>query len=527
MSSSTTAFRSRTWFRFVVSAGVVVSALGMSGCRAAPLLSTDSDLVQVVTTTGLLRDLVEQVGGDRIETVSIVPDGADPHSYEPTLRDARNVVYADVAFSNYAMLEQHNVITTLDANLSADAVSVSLAEESSRYGAELIQLVENAALDTVWLGMRADGDGSNFGATRSSQVVVSAVEYDGPGALSAYLTGTFGDTEVLFSSADGTDSGTGYRDDSVILPAAAHTHLSWAFDEPGLYTVKVSAQLQVDQTSAPISLAQGTFQIAVGVPPPSGLTVIDSGHADLTVDLDQSRLGIRYEPEGDSAVQFLGADEAVIVVPSTTVQPIPADPGLRFLGKPGDLVYQLPQAVLGRHIHGEIDPHLWQSVPNTMAYVKVIRDTLIAADPQSAQQYQQRAASYLEQLDALDQYVQEQISQIPADRRQLVTTHDAFGYLAQAYDLQIAGFVTPNPASEPSLADRQRLTQTLRTLQVPAVFLEPNLVARSSTLTQVATDLNITVCPIYGDAFDQQVHTYIQMMRFNADSLRECLAVDS
>ena len=58
---------------------------------------------------------------------------------------------------------------------------------------------------------------------------------------------------------------------------------------------------------------------------------------------------------------------------------------------------------------------------------------------------------------------------------------------------------------------------------MPAVFLEPNLVSRSSTLVEVAKEQGVQVCPIYGDAFTKEVHTYINMMRFNARSLRDCL----
>ena len=90
----------------------------LSGCGTERgLLSAGDDRVQVVTTTGILRDLVQNVGGDRVNVVSLIPDRADPHTYEPTLRDVRNVVYADVAFSNYLLLEEHGIIKALDANL--------------------------------------------------------------------------------------------------------------------------------------------------------------------------------------------------------------------------------------------------------------------------------------------------------------------------------------------------------------------------------------------------------------------------
>ncbi|MEC5185758.1 anchored repeat ABC transporter substrate-binding protein [Cryobacterium sp. MP_3.1] len=508
----------------------VLATLLLSGCASSPTLDAGSDRLQVVTTTGLLRDLVEQVGGDRVDVASLVPAGADPHSYEPSLRDARNVVYADVAFSNYALLEEHNVIKTLDANLTDDAVSVSLAEEAVKYAAEIIPLVENVNLDTVWLGLRVHGDGSRYGADRSSDVLLSAIAMTGPGEVYAYLTGTFGDTERYIDSGDGFDAASGYQDDTVSLPVDAHTHLSWAFTKPGVYTLTLRAQVQADDTSRPVDVGESTYTFAVGVDPSAAgkpdAVVLDQGHADLSADLDTGQLDVRYDAEGggDHSQQRLDAGDVVIAVPATALAEIPAGGEFAFLGRPGQQVYQLAQAVLGKHVHGEIDPHLWQNVRNTMAYVNLIRDTLIGADPSGAAEYRDNAGAYLDDLEATDDYVRQTIDGIPEANRYLVSTHDAFGYLADAYGMRIGGFVTPNPATEPSLADRRKLTETIRTLGVRAVFLEPNLAARSSTLTEVAREQGITVCSIYGDTFDDQVTGYIEMMRFNADSLRSCLS---
>ncbi len=506
----------------------LLAALVVTGCASRPALGHDDGRLQVITTTALLRDLVQHVGGDQVDAVSLVPDGADPHSYEPSLRDARNVVYADVAFSNYALLEEHNVIKTLDANLRPEAVSVSLAEEAVKYAADIIPLVENVSLDTVWLGLRAQGDGSGYGADRTSNVLLSATAMTGPGQVYAYLTGTFGETERYLDSSDGFDAASGYRDDTMSLPVDAHTHLSWAFTEAGVYTLTLRARLQVDETSRPIELGESTFTFAVGVDPTqagvSDAVVLDSGHADLTAELDERVLDVRYEPEGAGSTARADADHVVISVPTTALTEIPAGAEFRFLGHPGDQIYQLAQAVLGKHVHGEIDPHLWQNVRNAMAYVNLIRDTLIGVDPAAAETYRANAQAYLGELQATDDYVRAQIAAIPAEDRYLVTTHDAFGYLADAYGVKIAGFVTPNPASEPSLAGRRKLAETIRTLGVRAVFLEPNLAARSSTLTELARQQHIALCTIYGDTFDEHVTGYVQMMRANADSLRACLS---
>lgn len=216
-------------------------------------------------------------------------------------------------------------------------------------------------------------------------------------------------------------------------------------------------------------------------------------------------------------------DDVVISVPSRTLAEVPATSGYRFLGAPGSQVYLLPQAVLGKHVHGEIDPHLWHDAHNAAAYMRVIRDRLIQVDPGGEAVYRANAASYLARLDQVDAEVSSTISTIPPERRQLVTTNDAYAYLAHAYGLSVAGFVAPNPATEPSLADRRRLAATLADLHVPAVFLEPNLSRTRSTLRTVAAEAGVQVCPLYGDTLDEGAPTYLDMMRFNANSLARCL----
>ncbi|XVV15925.1 anchored repeat ABC transporter, substrate-binding protein [Actinoplanes sp. CA-131856] len=481
----------------------------LSGCTPPPALSDADGRVQVVTTTGILADLVRHVGGGRVRVDSIVPDNADAHAYEPTLRDVRNVVYADLAFSNYLLLEAQNVIKTLDANLPGGVEQISLAEGATKYAAEIIPLVEDVSLDTVWLGLRVAGDGARFGADRTSDIRLSATGVDGPGRLTAYLTESFGHPDIFIEPGEG--GGT------VVLPPDAHMHMSWAFTEPGVYHLTVRAQLGLGKPTG-----EQTITFAVGVDPHTvpgmtGATILRDGHTDITADIDSGEIYLLSDDKR------LDPARTVIEVPTKALREVPAGPGMRFLGRPGTRIYQLPQAVLGRHVHGEIDPHLWQDVGNAQAYAELIRDSLIAADPAGTAEYRANTDRYLRELTELDDYVRDRIASIPEPRRYLVTTHDAFGYLAKAYGIVVAGFVTPNPAVEPSLADRRRLTETLRQLRVRAVFLEPNLRARSSTLVEVARQERVRVCDIYGDAFDDRVTSYVAMMRFNADSLHRCL----
>lgn len=564
----------------VIQAALVLTLV--AGCAGVGVDPARDGQLRVVTTTGILADLVRNVAGERATVSQLVPDGADPHSYEPSLRAIRDVAYADLAFSNYLLLEQHSIIRALDANLPASAQSVSIAEEAAKQGATILPLVEDRALDTLWLGMRVSGDGKRYGANRASEVDLQVVSVQGPGQASSYLTTTFGTPELGFSSHDGFDAASDYKHDTVSLPADAHQHMSWAFTKPGVYRVQFKARLRPVKGKN-VEFKTATFTFAVGVDAAAvakreGRVVLGPGHGDVSVDLEAGRITLVADKQASgqawpSAAKTASANSAsaapspggsaspagsapsptpsdgasapsqsdvvvagaahvpghvaldpqrvVVDVPTRTLAQVPQ--GYGFVGRAGTQAYILPQAVLGKHVHGEIDPHLWHDVHNAAAYVKVICAKLKQVDPAGASVYEANAARYLNQLAQLDTQVKSTLDTISEANRQLVTTNDAYAYLANAYGLKVAGFVAPNPASEPSLADRRKLAATIKDLHIKAVFLEPNLARTRSTLKVVASEAGVKVCPLYGDTLDNQAPTYQAMMRFNANSLARCL----
>ena len=564
----------------VIQAALVLTLV--AGCAGVGVDPARDGQLRVVTTTGILADLVRNVAGGRATVSQLVPDGADPHSYEPSLRAIRDVAYADLAFSNYLLLEQHSIIRALDANLPASAQSVSIAEEAAKQGATILPLVEDRALDTLWLGMRVSGDGKRYGANRASEVDLQVVSVQGPGQASSYLTTTFGTPELGFSSHDGFDAASDYKHDTVSLPAGAHQHMSWAFTKPGVYRVQFKARLRPVKGKN-VEFKTATFTFAVGVDAAAvakreGRVVLGPGHGDVSVDLEAGRITLVADKQASgqawpSAAKTASANSAsaapspggsasptssapsptpsdgasapsqsdvvvagaahvpghvaldpqrvVVDVPTRTLAQVPQ--GYGFVGRAGTQAYILPQAVLGKHVHGEIDPHLWHDVHNAAAYVKVICAKLKQVDPAGASVYEANAARYLNQLAQLDTQVKSTLDTISEANRQLVTTNDAYAYLANAYGLKVAGFVAPNPASEPSLADRRKLAATIKDLHIKAVFLEPNLARTRSTLKVVASEAGVKVCPLYGDTLGNQAPTYQAMMRFNANSLARCL----
>ena len=169
----------------------------------------------------------------------------------------------------------------------------------------------------------------------------------------------------------------------------------------------------------------------------------------------------------------------------------------------------------------ETDPHAWQSVANAKVYVGNIRDGLIAADPASKDAYSGNATAYLAKLDALETEVKAAIAAIPADRRKIITSHDAFGYFSAAYGLQ---FVAPEGVStdtEPTARDVARIIAQIRKDKIPAVFLEN--ISDPRLMQQIARETGARIRgKLYSDALskpDGPAATYVDMMRHNIRQL--------
>lgn len=174
----------------------------------------------------------------------------------------------------------------------------------------------------------------------------------------------------------------------------------------------------------------------------------------------------------------------------------------------------------------ELDPHAWQSIANAKIYVANIRDALIAADPEGASAYRANADTYLGKLDALDQEVRAEIAKIPPGRRQIITTHDAFGYFGTAYGFR---FIAPEGVStetEASARDVAKIIRQIKASNIPAVFLEN--VTDPRLVRNIATESRAKVGgTLYSDALsspDGPAATYIEMMHNNIRELSAALA---
>jgi zinc/manganese transport system substrate-binding protein len=172
-----------------------------------------------------------------------------------------------------------------------------------------------------------------------------------------------------------------------------------------------------------------------------------------------------------------------------------------------------------------IDPHAWQSIADAKIYVANIRDGLASADPAGKATYERNAQAYLAKLDDLEKEVRTAIATIPADRRKLITTHDAFGYFGAAYGMS---FIAPEGVSteaEPSAKDIARIIRQIKKEKIPAVFLEN--VTDPRLMAQIARETGAAVGgKLYSDALSEPsgpAATYLDMMRHNVRELAKAL----
>jgi len=126
-----------------------------------------------------------------------------------------------------------------------------------------------------------------------------------------------------------------------------------------------------------------------------------------------------------------------------------------------------------------LDPHVWMDVAGWMKVAAAIADLLAEKDPAHEDSYRERLAVYQERLAELDGYARRVLASIPEERRVLVTAHDAFGYMARAYGLEVRGIQGISTESEAGLRDINSLVDFLVERKIPAVFVETSVPRKS------------------------------------------------
>ncbi|MEZ7861042.1 MAG: metal ABC transporter substrate-binding protein [Aeromonadaceae bacterium] len=216
----------------------------------------------------------------------------------------------------------------------------------------------------------------------------------------------------------------------------------------------------------------------------------------------------------DSASGFKG----VKVVASQGIQP-------RHMAEEEEEGSEHEHEAEGHHHHGGLDPHAWNDPANVLVYVDNIVRGLSQVDPEHANLYQQNAARYKAQLQKLDADYRARFAQLPAERRRAITSHDAFGYLAQAYQLTLIGAQGLSTESEPSAAMIAGLIRQIRDEKIPALFIEN--ISNPTLIQQIERETQARVGgELYSDALSPAggaAASYQAMLEHNLSTLLAAL----
>jgi ABC-type Zn uptake system ZnuABC Zn-binding protein ZnuA len=149
---------------------------------------------------------------------------------------------------------------------------------------------------------------------------------------------------------------------------------------------------------------------------------------------------------------------------------------------------------------GDVDPHWWQDPRNAVLAVGAIRDAMATADADGASAYRTSANRYADRIRHVDAAVARCVGGLPAERRKLVTTHDALGYYAARYDIDVIGAVIPflSTQGQASVGETAELVKTIRRERVRAIFAESSLDSRVERA--IARDAGARIgAPLYSD----------------------------
>jgi manganese/zinc/iron transport system substrate-binding protein len=179
---------------------------------------------------------------------------------------------------------------------------------------------------------------------------------------------------------------------------------------------------------------------------------------------------------------------------------------------------------------GNWDPHVWFDVRLWMRAVERVAAALADADPAGSAAYRARAAEYVLELEALDGWVRARAGELPAERRVLVTAHDAFNYFGRAYGFEVKGLQGISTQAEAGTGDVQRLAAEIAARRIPAIFVETSVPPRTIEAVQAAVASRgfrvVIGPPLYSDALGDAgtpAGTYAGMVRHNVEGIVRAL----
>jgi len=171
------------------------------------------------------------------------------------------------------------------------------------------------------------------------------------------------------------------------------------------------------------------------------------------------------------------------------------------------------------HGHGGADPHIWLDPKGAAIYVERIAARVVADLPERAMEIESARDAGLAEIAALDEELRVGFAAVDASKRKIVTFHDAFGYFARTYEIEIVGVAVEAPGQEPSAKEIAALIDAIKAAGVTSVFSEVQF--PSKVLDQIAAETGATVLEdLFSDALGEApANSYLGAMRANASAI--------
>ena len=148
------------------------------------------------------------------------------------------------------------------------------------------------------------------------------------------------------------------------------------------------------------------------------------------------------------------------------------------------------------HDHGEHNPHVWLSVEGAIKQAEAIAKAMMESDPGHANGYKSRLAALRESLQALRAEYEPKLKLLT--KRRFVSNHDAFPYFAREFGLEQVGVIQRTPGSNPTIAERREIENTLKEGKADAIFMEPGFDDAASRAIAESSGLPLAVLDPFG-----------------------------
>ena len=167
------------------------------------------------------------------------------------------------------------------------------------------------------------------------------------------------------------------------------------------------------------------------------------------------------------------------------------------------------------------DPHAWQNPLNVVVYAGNIVQALTRLDPAGAAVYKRNGDAYIAALKQLDSWAASQIGAIPAAKRRIITSHDAFHYFGAHYGVEFIAPQGMSTDSEPSAKEVAGVIRQMKKERIKAVFIE-NMTS-PKLLQQISREAGVEAGgKLYSDALSAPggvASDYLSMMRYNVGQI--------